>query len=381
MASTTKRDYYEVLGVAHAATPEELKKAYRSLARKFHPDANPENKEEAEEKFKELSEAYAILSDTDKRARYDRYGHEAPGGFDFDFTRDFRGGSFSDIFDVFFGSGGGAGDRERYYRGDDLRYDVTLSYEQAYRGLEQEVELSRLEGCDQCSGTGSEKGTSPETCSYCQGHGQVRESRNTFFGQFSSVTTCPRCQGEGQIVTHPCLTCRGEGRLRVKRKLSVNIPAGVDSGARVRVPGQGNHGLKGGQPGDLYLFVHLKAHDFFDRRNGDVYCEVPLTFAQAALGTSLDVPTLDGPETLNIPSGTQTATVFRIRGKGFPDLRGYGHGDQHVVTKVMTPTHMNDRQKELLREFSEAGGGKLHEHEKGFFERIKDLLAGEKTDY
>ncbi len=380
MSTTTKRDYYEVLGVSRTATSEEIKKSYRSLARKHHPDMNPNNKEDAEEKFKELSEAYSVLSDDGKRARYDRYGHEAPGGFDFDFTRDFGFGSFGDFFDVFFGGGQGAQSRERVYRGDDLRYDLSLTYEQSYRGIEQDIELTRFETCDACEGSGATSGSQPEKCSYCGGHGQVRETRNTILGHLSTVTTCPRCRGEGQIITDPCAECHGEGRIRQKKKITVNIPAGVDSGARVRVSGQGNHGPNSGPPGDLYVFIHLQAHDFFERRNGDVVCEVPITFPQAALGTNVQVPTLDGPEELRIPVGTQTGTVFRLRGKGFPDPRGYGHGDQHVVVRVVTPTHLNEKQKELLGQFAEAGGDKPRGQEKGLFEKIKELLGTERND-
>lgn len=371
---TAKRDYYEVLGVTRDAPKDEIKKAYRTLARKHHPDINPDRKEEAEEEFKELSEAYAILSDDDKRARYDRYGHNAPGGYDFDFSRDFGVGSFSDIFDVFFGGSGDSRPRDRVYRGDDLRYDLSLSYEEAYTGVEHEVEMTRFETCDTCGGSGAKPGSSPEKCSYCSGQGQVRESRSTFFGHFQTVTPCPRCQGDGQVIADPCPECHSEGRASKKRKLSVAIPAGVDSGARVRVPGQGNDGPGGGPPGDLYIFVHLKSHDFFERRNGDVYCEVPITFPQASLGTRIPIPTLNGKEDLEVPAGTQTGTVFRIRGKGFPDPHGYGRGDQHAVIRVVTPTDLNEKQKGLLREFAETRGDKLRGQEKGFFEKIKDLL-------
>ena len=372
----SKRDYYEVLGVPRNASKEEIKKAYRRLARQYHPDMNPDRKEEAEEKFKELSEAYAVLSDDEKRARYDRYGHEAPGGFDFDFARDFGFGTgiFSDIFDVIFGDATGARPRERVYRGDDLRHDLALTYEEAYTGVEKEIEVTRLTTCDTCGGSGARPGSSPEICTYCGGHGQVRESRSTFFGHFQSVTTCPRCHGEGQVISEPCSDCGGEGRSRRKRKLKVTIPAGVDSGARIRVAGQGNDGPNGGPPGDLYIFVHLKPHDFFERRNGDVYCEIPITFPQAALGARITIPTLNGKEELEIPPGTQTGTVFRLRGKGFPDPHGYGRGDQHAVIRVVTPTNLTERQKELLREFAAARGDKLSGQEKSFFDKLKNLL-------
>lgn len=371
---TAKRDYYEVLGVSRGASADEIKKAYRQLAKQHHPDVNPDNRAEAEERFKEISEAYHVLSDPDRRRRYDQFGHEAPGGFDFDFNRDFGFGSFSDLFEMFFGSRT-QGRRQSVYRGDDLRYDLEITLEEAYTGAEKTIEVPHLVGCQACRGSGAAEGTHPETCPSCGGTGQISQARSTFFGQFATTTLCSHCQGMGEILRSPCIRCHGIGRVRETVRLKVSIPPGVDDGARVRAAGQGDDGLRGGPPGDLYVFVHLKPHEFFQRRNGDILCEVPISITQAALGDTLEVPTLNGGEDLRIPPGTQSGAVFRLRGKGMPDLRGYGHGDQHVRVKVQIPTHLTHRQRQLLEELAKELGAQKNHKEKGFFGRVKDALG------
>jgi molecular chaperone DnaJ len=372
-----KRDYYEVLGVSRDASKEEIKKAYRRLALKYHPDRN--KSPDAEEKFKEISEAYGVLSDDTKRSQYDRWGHAGIEGrytpedifrainFE-DIFRDFDFG-FGSIFDMFFGRG----ERRRRTgprRGADLRADIEITLEEAARGLKTNVTYPRLERCEVCNGSGARPGTSPRTCPACNGSGQVGYTKKTLFGQFTSVSTCGNCRGEGKVIDEPCTNCRGGGLVQRTRKISVKVPAGVDDGSRLRIAGEGEAGERGGMPGDLYVVVHIKPHEFFIREDEDILCEIPITFSQAALGDEIEVPTLNGRAKMKIPPGTQSGTIFRLKGKGMPSLRGLGRGDQHVRVIVQTPTKLNKRQKELLRELA-----RFDNREKGFFHRMVDSFT------
>lgn len=376
-----KRDYYEVLGVGRNADDTEIKKSYRKLARQYHPDLNPGNKE-AEEKLKEINEAYEVLSDPDKRQRYDQFGHagtaNGAGGFgDFgDFGAGGFGG-FGDIFDMFFGGMGGA-QRRGPQRGADLRMDLDISFEEAAFGMETEVEVPRQETCPDCHGSGAAPGTHPSTCNVCKGTGQVRVAQKTPLGHFQTVHTCSHCHGTGQVITSPCPECRGRGKVHRVRKIQIKVPAGVDTGSRLRVSGEGEAGSLGGPAGDLYVDIHIKPHPFFQRRDYDVLCEVPISFVQAAIGDEIQVPTLDGHIKLKVPEGTQTGTSFRLRGKGITKLKGYGRGDQHVKIRVVTPTNLSEKQKELLREFARIQGKEQDQYakDKGFFEKMKDAFMG-----
>lgn len=375
----SKRDFYEVLGVSRTATDDDLKKAYRKLARKYHPDLNPDNKEEADTKIKEVNEAYEVLSDSQKRAQYDQFGHDAfqagAGGG----GNPFGGGSggFSDIFDMFFGqSGFGGGQRNGPERGADLRFDMEITFEQAAFGTETEVQLPRTEECTACHGTGAAAGTHPETCPNCKGSGQTQVVQNTPFGRMVNVRPCERCHGEGKIVHTPCRECNGKGRVRRNRKITVKIPAGVDTGSRLRIAHEGEAGVRGGSQGDLYVYIFVKQHKLFTREGDDVFCEVPISFVQAALGDEIDVPTLEGKVKMRVPEGTQSGSVLRLRGKGIQRLRGNGRGDQNVRLKVVTPQKLNERQQQLLQEFAKAGGENINPEEKGFFKKMKDVLGG-----
>lgn len=347
----SKRDYYEILGVTRTSTEVEIKRAYRSLAVQYHPDKNPGDAA-AEENFKEAAEAYAVLSDAQKRAAYDRFGHQGvgagAGGFGFDpgFS------NIEDIFDIFgFGDmfGGRAQRRTTVQRGADLRYDLEISLEDAATGKDEKLRIPRLETCGMCDGSGAEKGTTAETCVTCSGSGQTRYSQ----GFFSVMRTCANCQGKGQIVRTPCKTCRGQGRVEKEKTIELKIPAGVDTGSRLRVNGEGEAGIGGGPPGDLYIVLHLAEHEQFERQGADLYSAVPISFAQAALGSEITVKTLDGEEELKVPAGTQTGTVFTIKGKGMPNLGGRGHGDLFVAVTLITPKSLTKEQRNLLEQLAE----------------------------
>ncbi len=373
-ATNAKRDYYEVLQVQRTATDQEIKSSYRKLAMQYHPDRNPDNKD-AEEKFKECSEAYAILSDSEKRAAYDRFGHAAVGGnggfggagFDpnmVDFTE-----IFSDMFGMgdLFGRGRG---RSRAQRGADLREDITLDFEQAVFGIETEAKVRRHERCETCKGTGAAPGKQPVACRKCNGRGQERFQQ----GFFSVSRTCAACGGAGQVITDPCNACRGQGAVVKERNINVKVPAGVENGTRIRYSGGGEAGLHGGPPGDLYIVLHVKEHSFFERDGKDLYCTVPVSFAQAALGAEITIPTLDGEHKLKIPEGTQAGTQFKLRGRGVPVLNGHGKGDIFVQIKVQTPTKLNKRQKELLQEL-ETGLSVDNKPEKSLMSKVKDIFS------
>ena len=373
-----KRDYYEVLGVDRNASAEEIKKAYRSLARKLHPDVN--KAPDAEERFKEVKEAYDVLSDEQKRAQYDRYGHIDPnqgfggGGFS---GADF--GGFGDIFDMFFG-GGSRRDPNAPQRGSDLQYTMTIEFKEAVFGVEKDITIPRTETCDTCRGSGARPGTKPETCSVCRGTGQQEIVQNTPFGRIVNRRLCSQCGGTGRVVRDKCATCRGTGKVKRQRTIHVRIPAGVDEGAQIRLSGEGEAGSRGGPPGDLYIVIRVKPHEFFDREGDDIYCEVPLTFAQAALGDEIEVPTLTEKVKLRIPAGTQTGTYFRLKGKGVPRLRGMGAGDQHVKVTVVTPTNLTEEQKELLRQFAGLSQDSAYVpggQSETLFERMKRAFRGE----
>lgn len=376
--STAKRDYYEVLGVAKTASEDEIKKAFRQKARQFHPDVNKSS--DAEAQFKEVSEAYEVLVDADKRAAYDRFGHAAVSGAGAGSYDPFGGfGGFSDIFETFFTTAAGAGaTRRRQQRGAHLSYALTVEFEEAVFGSEREVDIPRLAVCERCGGNGAEPGTKPSKCPTCNGTGEVRRMQQSIFGQFVSVVPCDRCNGEGTVVTTVCTQCRGEGRVRETRRLAVKIPAGIDDGSRIRLVGEGEAGPRGTPPGDLYIEVNIKPHKFFQRDGNDLVLELNLNMAQAALGMDVQVPTVDGGATeLKIPPGTQNGKTFRVKGLGVPFLRGTGRGDMLVQTKVQTPTNLTEEQKRLLRDFSKTLGEPTPEQQdKGFFGKLKDAFGG-----
>jgi molecular chaperone DnaJ len=378
-----KRDYYEVLGVNKGASDADIKKAYRKMAKKYHPDINPGDKA-AEAKFKEVNEAYEVLSDSQKRARYDQFGHAGtdPNGFggfngsaggfgDFDF------GGIGDIFETFFGgSGFGRSSRRNGpQKGADLKHFMEITFEEAAFGCEKEITLNRMENCPTCSGTGAKSGTSPSTCKHCNGSGQIQYKQSTPFGQFVNVKTCDVCRGEGKIITNPCSACNGKGKTRKSVKKKINIPAGIDDGQSISYRGEGEPGTKGGPAGDLYISIRVKPHALFQRKGNDVVCEMPITFVQAALGAEFEVPTLDGKIRYSIPEGTQTGSIFRIRGKGIPHLRGSGRGDHYVKVNIEVPKKLNEKQKAILREFAELSGDEAHEQRKSFFDKMKGALG------
>ncbi len=367
-----KRDYYDVLGVSRSASDEDLKKAYRKLAIQCHPDKNPGDKA-AEDRFKELGEAYQVLSDPERRSAYDRFGHAAfeQGGFGgFDFGAGFED-ILGDLFGDFFGTGRGRGGRARARRGQDLQYQLEVSFEEAARGCEKTLSIPRLASCATCGGSGAKPGTRPTTCPQCRGAGQIRFQQ----GFFAIAKTCGTCNGQGSVVSSPCADCNGAGARRKTNTLSVRIPAGVDTGSRLKLRGEGESGGSGGPPGDLYVLVQVAEHPIFVRDGIDVVCEVPVSIAQASLGTEIEIPTLDGVRRLKVPAGTQSGHLFRLRGLGVPDLNGYGRGDQVVRLAVETPRKLSARQRELLQEFASISGEEVHPMAKSFLDKVKALLG------
>ncbi|HYF79642.1 MAG TPA: molecular chaperone DnaJ [Symbiobacteriaceae bacterium] len=375
-----KRDYYEVLGVPKNASEADIKKAFRGLARQFHPDANKDDPNAAE-KFKEVNEAYQVLSDADRRAKYDQFGHAAEqmgGGGGNPFGGAGNMGDFGDIFDMFFGGQMGRRQQRGPTRGDDLQYELDLTLEEAAFGVKKEIRIPRTEDCPTCKGSGAKPGTSPTTCSKCKGTGQIQMAQNTIFGRFVNVATCDRCGGDGKIVENPCTGCRGKGIVQKMHNVEVNIPGGVETGSRLRMSGYGERGDRGGPPGDLYIVMRVRPDSRFRREGDDLISEVTISMIQAALGVEVEVPTLEGPEKVNIPEGTQHGDTIRLKGKGVKHLRGGGRGDQHVVVKVHVPTKLQPRERELLQELAElrgekAGGAEKHQS-KGLFDKVKDAI-------
>jgi len=371
------RDYYEVLGVSRDSSQEDIKRAYRQLARKYHPDVSTEP--DAEERFKEVNAAYEVLSDAQKRSTYDRFGTDVPNGYG---GFDFAGGR--DPFDIFaevFGNLGGFGGfgqtgRSGPQRGNDVRSSLDLTFEEAVFGVEKEVDVQRQEVCPVCNGSRAEPGTSAEQCPECKGAGQVRHTQRTFLGSFVNIVTCPRCNGKGTIVTKPCHECNGNGRVYMRRKIKTSIPAGVDDGVTMRLAGQGEPGERGGPGGNLYITLNVKPHAFFKRHNNDIILEMQINVAQAALGDSVKVPTLDGDRQITVPAGTQSGAIFRLRGLGIPHLRSNGRGDQLIVVQVAVPTRLSSKQKELFQELGGTLGTEVVVEEKlGFVDRVKEALG------
>lgn len=388
----SKKDYYDLLGVEKTASENDIKKAYRKLAMKYHPDkfsnASEKEKKEAEEKFKEVNEAYQVLSDPDKRTKYDRFGHAAfenggagAGGFG-GFSGGFEGfGNAEDIFSSFFGGGGGfsgfGGGRQRGPEpGADLRVDVTLTLEEVAKGVEKEINYRRQAKCKTCNGTGAEPGSNLKTCDKCNGTGKIKVTQRTVFGNFQSVEECDKCKGKGKIPEKKCKSCNGTGLERETVKKTVKIPIGIEDGQRLRLSGMGDASTEGGPNGDLYIFIHVKEHDFFVRHGDDIICEIPITFAKAALGGEIDIPTLKGKKSIKIPAGTQNGKVFRLKGEGINNPRAYAPGDQLVKIIIEVPTNLTDDQQELLRKFDESLKDKNYKMNKSFIERFKDFFRG-----
>jgi len=372
-----KRDYYEVLGVSRDASDEEMKRAFRKAAQRHHPDVD--KSDGAEQRFKELNEAYRVLGDRQRRSAYDMFGHagvdsaSTAGGFD-----GFGGfGPFGDIFDAFFGGATtGARQRRRVVAGADLRYDLTIEFAEAVSGVTREITFPTLVSCDVCGGSGGEPGTEPERCPECNGTGERRRVSQTILGQMVNITACPRCNGEGSIIAAPCLTCHGDGRVRQDRTLEVRVPAGIDSGQRIAIEGQGEAGPRGGPPGDLYVQVTVREHPELLRNGTELYYELPITFAQAALGASLEVPTVDGRQALEIPAGTQSGTEIKLRGQGVPKLRGSGRGDLHVIATVVVPSKLSKQEREVLKQLGEVSGpAVLPKAREGLFDRLRDIFG------
>ena len=372
-----KRDYYEVLGVDKNASEDEIKRAYKKLARKYHPDMNPGDKE-AEEKFKEINEANEVLSDPEKKARYDQFGFAGTdpnygagqsggfGGFDF--------GDLGDIFGSFFGGGFGGGRRTNPnapQRGESIRMSIAISFEEAAFGCEKAVTVERYETCDTCHGNGCAPGTSPEVCPDCHGTGTVQVRRQTPMGVFATSSPCPKCGGKGRIIHQPCKDCRGSGMVRKKKTIQASIPAGIDNGQTISIRGQGNAGKNGGPAGDLLITITVRPHELFRREGTSVLCEAPITFTQAVLGAELEIPTIDGKVKYTLPEGTQSGTTFRLKGKGIPSINGRGRGDQYVTVYIETPKNLNKEQKEALKKFAETMGESNYEEQKKFFKKFK----------
>lgn len=380
---STKRDYYDVLGVGKSADETEIKKAYRKLAMKYHPDKNPGDKE-AEEKFKEINEAYEVLSDETKRRNYDQFGHEGVNGQGFGGAGGFGGqdfGGFNDIFGDIFGdmfgggfSGSGRTRRRGPERGADIKQTINISFEEAAFGKKVQLKINRSEECDECHGSGAKPGTSKKTCPTCNGSGQVQSVQRTPFGNIASSRTCSTCNGEGEVIDSPCSKCHGKGSIRKTKTIEADIPAGIDEGQMIKLSGQGELGTRGGPRGDLYIEVNIKAHSLFTREGYDVYLEMPITFAQATLGDKIQVPTLDGKVEYQVPEGTQTGTVFRLKGKGIPKLRSSVRGDQYVKVTVEIPKKLNDKQKELVREFAKECGEEVHQRQKSLSDKIDSFF-------
>ena len=374
-----KRDYYEVLGVSRGASEDEIKKAYKKMARKYHPDLNPGDKT-AEEKFKEVNEAYEVLSDADKKARYDQYGHAGvdpnfgAGGFGGGFDGSFDFGDLGDIFGSFFGGGFGGGRRTNPnapQRGESIRMSIAISFEEAAFGCEKAVTVERYETCDTCHGNGCAPGTSPEVCPDCHGTGTVQVRRQTPMGVFATSSPCPKCGGKGRIIHQPCKDCRGSGMVRKKKTIQASIPAGIDNGQTISIRGQGNAGKNGGPAGDLLITITVRPHELFRREGTSVLCEAPITFTQAVLGAELEIPTIDGKVKYTLPEGTQSGTTFRLKGKGIPSINGRGRGDQFVTVYIETPKNLNKEQKEALKKFAETMGESNYEEQKKFFKKFK----------
>ena len=374
-----KRDYYEVLGVSRGASEDEIKKAYKKMARKYHPDLNPGDKT-AEEKFKEVNEAYEVLSDADKKARYDQYGHAGvdpnfgAGGFGGGFAGSFDFGDLGDIFGSFFGGGFGGGRRTNPnapQRGESIRMSIAISFEEAAFGCEKAVTVERYETCDTCHGNGCAPGTSPEVCPDCHGTGTVQVRRQTPMGVFATSSPCPKCGGKGRIIHQPCKDCRGSGMVRKKKTIQASIPAGIDNGQTISIRGQGNAGKNGGPAGDLLITITVRPHELFRREGTSVLCEAPITFTQAVLGAELEIPTIDGKVKYTLPEGTQSGTTFRLKGKGIPSINGRGRGDQYVTVYIETPKNLNKEQKEALKKFAETMGESNYEEQKKFFKKFK----------
>lgn len=378
-----KRDYYEVLGIQKSASDDDIKKAYRKLAKQYHPDLNPGD-QTAEAKFKEVNEAYEVLSDSDKRARYDQFGH---AGVDPNFGGGAGGGNpfqgagfdFTDIFDSFFGGGFGGSSRRANpnapRQGSDAQANMAIDFEEAAKGCKKTVEYQRIETCSDCHGTGAEAGTSPKTCSNCNGTGQVRVSQRTPFGVVQSTHSCDRCRGTGKIIEKPCHTCDGKGAVRRRKNIEVTVPAGIDDEQVINISGHGNAGANGGPSGDLRVYVSVRPHPIYKRRGNDVWCEMPITFTQAALGADVEVPTLDGKVSYHVHEGTQPGDVFRLKGKGIQGLRSRARGDQYVQVTVEVPKNLNKRQKEILSELDNNTDEKNYQKRKTFFSKLKDLFG------
>jgi molecular chaperone DnaJ len=375
--ATTQRDLYEILGVGRSASADEIKKAYRKLAMQYHPDRNKEA--DAADRFKEVNYAYEVLSDQQKRERYDRFGHAGVDGGGgpqgFEGFSNFDG--FGDIFDAFFGGSRGGRRRSGPTRGADLRVGLDLEFEEAIFGTEKEITYKRAETCEECKGIGAAPGTEPEVCGTCSGAGEIRRAQQSVFGQFVNVTTCPRCKGEGRVITSPCVHCRGVGLQRKDRTINVTIPRGVDAGSQIRLTGEGEGGPRGGPAGNLYVVLNVKPHEVFERVEDHILYELPVNIAQAALGSTITIPTLDGEEDVEIPPGTQSGDDFVVRGRGVPHLRGSGRGDMIIRATVVIPEELSEEQRELLEKLAETmGTPALPKRQKSFFERLRDAVAG-----
>lgn len=373
--ATTKRDYYAVLGVGRGASADEIRKAYRELAKQYHPDRN--NGDGAAEQFKELQEAYEVLSDREKRSTYDRFGHIDTNGGLGGSPFGAAGFGIEDIFDSFFGTRSATGQRQRVHRGDDLRVDIKLTFEESAFGMSREISFAKLEVCGPCGGNGIEPGSTPISCVRCGGTGEVRRVHQNFFGQFVNVSVCDRCEGRGSVITDPCKGCRGRGAVRSTRRLQVSVPAGIEDGSQIRLSSEGDTGPQGGPPGNLYIVIHVEPHRYFRRQGNDLLLEVRIDFPKAALGEEIEIPTLEEPATIKVPAGSQSGRVIRLRGKGVPHLNGGGRGDLQVRLTVVTPTELTAEQRKLLKQLAATfDGGVKPQENKGLFDKVKDAFGG-----